>query len=70
MKVRAYDGLFIVVTEDVVDHVVRKHSEVLSLLGLTREGFVKLSRDVLEKPAEVYVDVYGSRYFLKKLDDL
>lgn len=70
MKVRAYDGLSIAVTEDVVDHVVRKHSEVLSLLGLTREGFVKLLCNVLEEPDEVYADAYGSKYFLKKLNDL
>lgn len=70
MKVRAYDGLFVAVTEDVVDHVVRKHSEVLSLLGLTRKGFVGLLRNVLEEPNEVYADVYGSKYFLKKLNDL
>ena len=54
MKVRAYDGLFVAVTEDVVDHVVRKHSEVLSLLGLARKGFVELLRNVLEEPNEVY----------------
>jgi CRISPR/Cas system CMR-associated protein Cmr3 (group 5 of RAMP superfamily) len=30
LKVRAYDGLFVAVTEDVVDHVVRKHSEVFT----------------------------------------
>lgn len=70
MKVRAYDGTSITVTEDVVDHVVRKHSEMLSLLGLTRKGFVKLLCNALEEPNEVYVDVYDSRYFLKKLDDL
>ena len=70
MKVRAYDGLFVAVTEDVVDHVVRKHSEVLSLLGLARKGFVELLRNVLEESNEVYADVYGSKYFLKKLNDL
>ena len=70
LKVRAYDGTSIAVTEDVVDHVVRKHSEILSLLALTRKRLVKLLCDVLQEPNEVYVDVYDSRYFLKKLDDL
>jgi len=60
----------IIVTEDVVDHVVRKHSEILSLLALTRNGFVKLLCNALEEPNEVYVDVHDSRYFLKKLNDL
>jgi hypothetical protein len=70
LSVRAYDGSSIAVTEDVVDHVVRKHSETLSLLGLTREDFVKLLRRVLEEPDEVYVDAYDFKYFLKKMDDL
>lgn len=69
-EVRAHDGTSIAVTEDVVDHVIRKHSEIFSLLGLTRKGFVKLLRSALEKPNEAYVDVYDSRYFLKKLNDL
>ena len=70
LEVRAYDGRFIAVTGDVVDHVIRKHPETLSLLALTREGFVKLLCNALEEPNEVYVDVRDSRYFLKKLDDL
>lgn len=37
---------------------------------MTRKGLVKLLCDVLQEPNEVYVDVYDSRYFLKKLDDL
>lgn len=70
MKVRAFDGTSITITEDVVGHVIRKHSDVLSLFGLTKEGFVDLLRSVLEKPHEVYIDVYGSRYFLKRLNKL
>lgn len=70
LEVRAYDGTSIAVTEDVVDHVVRKHSEILSLLALTRKGFVKLLCNVLQEPNEVYVDIYDSRYFLKRVDDL
>jgi len=70
IDVRAYDGTSVIVTEDVVDHVSRKHPEVLSLLGLTEEGFFGLLRGVLEKPHEAYVDSSGSTYFLKKLNDL
>jgi len=70
LSVRAYDGSSVAVTEDVVDHVVRKHSEMLSLLGLTREDFVKLLRGVLEGPDDVYVDACDFKYFLKKMDDL
>ena len=70
LSVRAYDGSSIAVAEEVVDHIVRKHSDMLSLLGLVREDFVKLLSSVLEEPDEVYVDVYDFRYFLKKTDDL
>jgi hypothetical protein len=70
LKVKAPDGASLTVTKDVVDHVIRKHSEILSLLGLTRNGFVKLLRSALEEPSEAYVDVYGSRYFLRRLNDL
>ena len=70
LDVMAYDGASVTVTEDVVGHVSRKHSEVLSLLGLTEEGFFDLLCRVLEKPHEAYIDSFGSRYFLKKLNDL
>lgn len=70
MLVRAYDGSSVAVAEDLVDHVVRKHSEMFSLLGLTREDFVKLLCSVLKAPDEVYVDAYDFKYFLKKMGDL
>jgi hypothetical protein len=70
LDVRAYDGSSVLVTEDVVSHVSRKHSEVLSLLALTEEGFFDLLRGVLEAPHEAYIDSSGSRYFLKKLGGL
>lgn len=69
LKARAHDGTSVAITEDVVDHVIRKHSEILSLLGLTKKGFVKLLRSALEETNEAYVDVYDSKYFLKKLND-
>jgi len=70
LEVRAHDGTSITITEDVIDHVIRKHSEILTLLGLTKEEFVSLLRSVLEKPHEAYVDAYGSIYFLKRLNKL
>jgi len=70
IEVKAHDGTTVVITEDVIDHVIRKHSEILSLLGLTRKGFVKLLRSALGEPNEAYVDVHDSRYFLKRLDHL
>ena len=70
MKIKAYDGTSVALIEDVVDHVARKHSEVLSLLSLVREGFVKLLCSSLEDPDEAYLDVRGSKYFLKRVDGL
>jgi hypothetical protein len=69
LEVSAYDGTFIALADDVVDHIVRKHSEILAFLTLTREDFVKLLCNTLEKPNEVYVDARKSKYFLKKLND-
>ena len=69
LEVSAYDGTFITLADDVVDHIVRKHSEVLAFLTLMREDFVNLLCKTLEEPNEVYVDVYKSRYFLKRLND-
>jgi hypothetical protein len=70
LEVRAYDGALVTVSEDVVDHVNRKHSEVLFLLGLTEEGSFDLLCSVLKKPHEAYVDSYGSKYLLKRVNDL
>ena len=66
LLVRAYDGTSVTVTIDVVSHVSRKHSEVLSFLGMNQEDLFGLLCDVLEKPDEAYVDSSGSKYFLKR----
>jgi hypothetical protein len=66
LLVRAFDGTSVTVTLDVVGHVSRKHSEVLSFLGVNQEGFFNLLCDVLEKPDEAYVESSGSKYLLKQ----
>ncbi|MEM2972477.1 MAG: hypothetical protein QW270_08705 [Candidatus Bathyarchaeia archaeon] len=68
--VRTYDGSTVVLARSVIDHVVRKHSEVLSLLNLDKQGFVKLLHIALKEPNEAYTDAYQSKYFLKKLNNL
>ena len=69
-SVRAYDGITVILTEGIIAHIVRKHSEILSLLSLDRQGFVELLHSALKEPNEVYADAYQSKYFLKKLDNL
>jgi hypothetical protein len=70
IEVKAYDGTLIKLTEEVVGHVSRKHSEVLFLLDLTEETLFSLLRGVLENPSEAYVDSCGSRYFIKSMKSL
>lgn len=69
-QVKTYDGALITLTDEVIDHVGRKHPEMLSLVGFTKEQLISSIVKTLESPNEVYADVRQSRYFLKKLDDL
>ena len=69
MNVKCFDGTSASVTVDVVGHVSRRHSEVLSSLGLSEEGLFGLLCNVVEKPNEAYVDSFGSRYLLKHFGD-
>ncbi len=60
----------IVIPEGVVKHVLKKHRDLVVLLGVRDVDELKrVIREVVENPDEVHVDVYGVRYFLKKLDD-
>lgn len=67
MCVKDFSGEHITVPLDLVSHVSRKHSEVLSFLCTGEEGFFELLCDILEKPDEAYVDSSGAKYFLKRL---
>jgi len=69
-QVKTYDGVLITVPDEVVDHVVRKHPEMLSLVGFMKERLISSIVQTLKKPTEVYLDVRRSRYFLRKLNDL
>jgi len=68
--VKTYDGSFVTVTDEVIDHIHRKHPEMLSSEGFTREQLFSSILQALEKPTEVYADARGSMYFLRKLNDL
>ena len=67
---KTYDGALVTITDEVIDHMERKHPEMLSLVGFMKEQLISSIVQTLEKPDEVYVDVRSSKYFLKKLDDL
>jgi len=69
-RVKTYDGALVTITDEVIDHMERKHPEMLSLVGFMKEQLISAIVQTLEKPDEVYVDVRSSKYFLKKLDDL
>jgi hypothetical protein len=46
-----------------------KHPEMLSFAGFAREQLITRIVNTLEKPDEVYGDVRGSKYFLKRFDN-
>jgi hypothetical protein len=69
-QVKIYDGSFITITDEVIDHIQRKHPEMLSSEGFTREQLFSSILQTLEKPSEVYLDGRRSRYFLRKLNQL
>jgi hypothetical protein len=69
-QVKTYDGSLVTVTDEVIDHIQRKHPEMLSSEGFTREQLFSSILEALEKPSEVYADARRSRYFLRRLNHL
>lgn len=69
-QVKTYDGALVTVTDEVIDHIERKHPEMLALVGFVKGHLVSSIVETLERPNEVYTDDRRSRDFLKKLDDL
>ncbi len=53
-----------------IQHVARKHPDVLRVLGVSEEGLVELLSSVVSTPDEVYVDDEGSLFFLLRVGDL
>lgn len=70
LEVRAYDGSLITITSEVIEHVERKHPQMVSLARLNGERLLSSVIRTLEKPDEVFVDARHARYFLMKMDDL
>jgi hypothetical protein len=69
-EVKAYDGSQVVITPEVIDHIVRKHSQMLSIVGFGKEQLLSSLIRALESPMKVFLDARGSRYFILRADDL
>ncbi len=69
-EVKAYDGSRVVVTAEVIDHIVRKHPQMLSIAGFGKEQLLPSLFRALESPTKVFLDAHGSRYFILKAGDL
>ncbi len=61
----------VIVSEYVLKHILRKHRDITRLMGIENvEELRKLITSVIEKPDGTYVDTFGTKYFLKKTDEL
>ncbi len=69
-EVRAYDGSQVVVTGEAIDHIARKHPQMLSIVGFGKEQLLSALIQALEDPTKVFLDARGSRYFILKAGDL
>ncbi|MEM3437502.1 MAG: hypothetical protein QXP55_03060 [Nitrososphaerales archaeon] len=69
-EIEAYDGSKATLEEDTLEHILRKHSEMIKLLGLTKSELMEKIFNVLKAPGEVYRDACGAKYFIKKLNSL
>ena len=70
LEVTAYVGSRITIASEVIDHVERKHPQMLSVARLNGEKLVSSVIRTLENPNEVYVDAHNARYFLRKMEEL
>lgn len=69
-EVKAYDGSRIILSAEVIDHIVRKHPQMVSAVGLAREELVSALVRALESPKEVFLDTIGSRHFILNVGEL
>jgi hypothetical protein len=69
-EVKAYDGAKISLSAGAIDHVLRKHPQMLSIVGFTREELVSTLVRALESPSEVFLDTLGSKHFILNVGEL
>jgi hypothetical protein len=69
-EVRAYDGSRVWLSMEAIDHILRKHPQMVSAVGFTEEGLVSSLVRALESPNEVFLDTLGSRHFVLDVGEL
>jgi len=70
IEIRAYDGSLILLSSEVVDHIVRKHPQMFSIVGFSKDQIVITLIHALETPSEVFLDTLGSKHFIKEVGDV
>ena len=58
------------ITREVIDHIERKHPQMLSIAGMSGEKLSSSVIQALENPDGVYADVRHTKYFLRRIDHL
>lgn len=69
-EVTACDGSQVSLSREAVDHILRKHPQMLSAVGFTKEKLVSSLVRALESPNEVFLDTLGSRHFVLNVGEL
>lgn len=54
-QVKTYDGAIVTVTDEVIDHIERKHPEMLLLVGFAKQQLISSVVQTLEKSMRCYV---------------
>ncbi|MEM3109383.1 MAG: hypothetical protein QW569_06550 [Candidatus Bathyarchaeia archaeon] len=60
MKLKSFDGIITLLTSSTWEHIIFKHPEL--------KGKRKLIIEALKNPDEVFLDLKGSLYILKRVD--
>lgn len=53
-----------------IDHIVRKHPQMFSVVGSLREQVESSLIQALQTPKEVFSDTLGSKHFVMKVNEL
>ena len=69
-EIKAYDGSIILLSPEVIDHIVRKHPQMFSIVGFDKEQIAASLIRALETPNEVFLDTLGSKHFVMGIEEL
>lgn len=64
------DGSRIIIAHEVIDHILGKHPQMLSVGGLTKMALISSMTQALKRPTEVFLDNRGSRHFVLRIGEL